>query len=322
MLKRWRVLVALGAFVACRHATESRHADVPEPNVLFADLRWLSELERRGRAAGSPEEREVDDWLAMRFAQLGLKPAGDGGTWFQKVPLRAGTESRNVVAWLRGTDPSARWILIGAHVDHLGSRAGVIYPGADDDASGVAAMLGVATAMAESDQSRASILFVGFGAEEEGLLGARWLATHPPKPLETCAAVINLDMIGRSPFLGAKRYEVPKALVGITTEPAVGVLDGAHGSVVLGVARAACAHANIKMYAAEDFPLLEEQVRCEAKNRSDDAPFSELGVPTLFFSTSLQDDYHRPTDTPDKIDPATLHKITRAVRLTAEDLAR
>jgi Zn-dependent M28 family amino/carboxypeptidase len=210
----------------------------------------------------------------------------------------------------------------GAHVDHLGVQARKIYPGADDNASGVAGMLGVATAMAGSDRPRAPILFVGFGAEEEGQVGSRWLAAHPPRPLASCAAAINIDMIGRSPFLGADRYDLPKALVGIAPGPAVGVLDGIHGSAVLGVARAACAKAGIKMYAAEDFPLLEEQIRDEATDRSDDAAFSDAGVSTLLFSTSLQDDYHQPTDTHDKIDPVTLHRITCAIRHTAEQLAR
>ena len=68
--------------------------------------------------------------------------------------------------------------------------------------------------------------------------------------------------------------------------------------------------------------MLEQRIRDEVRDRSDDAPFSEAGVPTLLFSTSLQDDYHRPTDAIEKIDPLALHKITRAIRFTAEQLAR
>jgi Zn-dependent M28 family amino/carboxypeptidase len=322
VLSRWHSAVALAALVACKHAPERRYTDVPRADALLADVRWISDLARRGRAAGGPEERETADWLANRFAKLGLTPAGDSGTWLQSVPMRAGTASQNVMAWLPGTEPGARWILVGAHVDHLGVHDGEVYPGADDNASGIAGMLGVATAMVESDRPRASILFVGFGAEEQGLVGSRWLAAHPPKPLETCAAVINIDMIGRSPFLGAEGYDLPKALVGIAPGPAVGVLDDSHASVVIDAARVASAQAGIRMFAAEDFPLLEQRIRDEARDRSDDAPFSEAGVPTLLFSTSLQDDYHRPTDAIEKIDPITLHKITRAIRFTAEQLAR
>jgi Zn-dependent M28 family amino/carboxypeptidase len=322
LLSSWRAAVALAALVTCKHAPQRRYTDVPRPETLLADVRWLSDLERRGRAAGSPEERETAGWLANRFAELGLTPAGDRGTWFQNVPIRGDVASQNVMAWLPGTDSRARWILVGAHVDHLGVHDGKVYPGADDNASGIAGMLGVATAMNDSDRPRASILFVGFGAEEQGLVGSRWLAAHPPKPLETCAAVINIDMIGRSPFLGAEGYALPKALVGIAPGPAVGVLDDSRGSVVLDAARVGCAQAEIKMHAAEDFPLLEQPIRDEAKDRSDDAPFSEAGVPTLLFSTSLQDDYHQSTDAIEKIDSITLHKITRAIRFTAERLAR
>ncbi len=290
--------------------------------ALVADIAWLADPAREGRRAGSRGEADADAWLAERFAKLGLVAAGDGGGWLQRVPMGADQHTANVIGWLPGRDPTAPWILVGAHVDHLGvDDRGQLYPGADDNASGVAAMLGVATALAASEQLRGGVLFVGFGGEEVGLLGSKWLAGHMPQPVERCAAVINLDMVGRSPFLGAREYAMPRMIAGIDNAPAVGVLDGESGSPLVAVAREACGEAGIRMYAAEDFPHLEASFREQAAGRSDDSSFSALHLPTLFFSTSLQDDYHQPTDTVDKIDGDTLRKITQAVRVVVRRLA-
>jgi len=289
--------------------------DVPPADALLADVAWLADPARAGRDAGSPGERAADDWVAQRFAQLGLEPGGDRGTWFQDVPFGDAT-TRNVLGWVRGSQPDAGWLIVAAHVDHLGAG----YPGADDNASGVAGMLGIAAAAARW-HPRHSILFVAFGAEERGLVGSRWLVAHPPRPAGLALA-INLDMIGRSPFLGAKEYALGKMLAGIAPGPGVGVLDSPRASQALAMARAACAQLGLAIHAAEDFPHLEPQIRELAADRSDDAPFAAAGIPTLFFSTSLQDDYHQPTDTVDKIDRATLHAITRAIWLTVQQVDR
>lgn len=290
------------------HVQDPPRVDVPTEAELLADVQWLASPERDGRLAGSDGERASFAWLEKRFRALGLDVT------MRRVPLAGPGETQDLVAVLPGNDPRAGWILVGAHVDHLGPG----YPGADDNASGVAAMLGVATAMAHSPRIGATVVFVGFGGEEQGLIGSRFLASDPPLPLARCTAMINLDMVGRSPFLGAGDYSIPKALAGIKNGPAVGILDDVPDSPLLATARKACA---ITTYAAEDFPTLSPRIRDEAKNRSDDSPFAEQGVHTLFFSTSLQDDYHQPTDTADKIDPVILRGVARCVRGTVESLA-
>ena len=302
----------------------ARHGQawLPTTRALVADIAWLADPAREGRRAGSRGEADADAWLAERFGKIGLVAEGDAGGWLQRVPMGPDQHTANVIGWLPGRDPTAPWILVGAHVDHLGvDDRGQLYPGADDNASGVAAMLGVATALAASEQLRGGVLFVGFGGEEVGLLGSKWLAGHLPQPAEHCAAVINLDMVGRSPFLGAREYAMPKVIAGIEVAPAVGVLDGESGSPLLAVAREACSKAGIRMYAAEDFPHLEASLREQAAGRSDDSSFSALHLPTLFFSTSLQDDYHQPTDTVEKIDGDTLRRITQAVRAVVRRVA-
>jgi hypothetical protein len=293
------------------------HGELPAADSLIADIEWLASPDRHGRRAGTADERAVDAWVASRFEALCLQPAGDGGSWFQQVS-GGSTTTANVLAWLPGTGDD--WVMLGAHVDHLGEDAAGYYPGADDNASGVAAMLGVAAALATSGPRPVGVLFVGFGGEEVGLVGSRWLAAHPSRPLDHCRGVINLDMVGRSPFLGAHEYALPKHLAGIGDGPAVGVLDDVPAQRLLALARRACAEAGITMYAAEDFKLIEGKIREAARGRSDDTPFAAVGVPTLFFSTSLQDDYHRRTDTVDKVDATTLRAIAVAVRLTIDSI--
>ena len=116
---------------------------------------------------------------------------------------RVETVTTNAIGYLAGSDPAAGYILISAHLDHLGVRDGVVYPGANDDASGTTAVMEIAHALAAGPQPRRGVLFVGFGSEEIGGLGSTWFAEHPPVPLEQIAANIAIEMIagGQDPKL-------------------------------------------------------------------------------------------------------------------------
>jgi len=212
----------------------------------------------------------------------------------------------NVVALLRGSDPQ-RWremIVVGAHYDHLGRgfpRAwtrscggvmpGVIFPGADDNASGVAGLLEVAEAFAGAPaRPPRSVLFVAFAAEESGLLGSRFFVEHPPVPLDDVVAMINLDMIGR--LRSAEGVEVQ----GTTTAPQFSSL---------------LARANI-----EGIKLTEPKTII---GDSDHEPFHVKGRPVLFFSTGLHAEYHCYTDTANRINAQGLAQVGRlAYRLVGE----
>src|SRR4029077_10487164 len=107
-------------------------------------------------------------------------------------------QGANVGARLIGTDPQRRdeWIIVSAHYDHLGVRGGVLYPGADDNASGVAMMLEVARAFVQApERPRRSVLFIGFDLEEVGLFGSRYFVEHPPVPLDRVKLFVTADMI-------------------------------------------------------------------------------------------------------------------------------
>lgn len=205
--------------------TSAQAADAcPVPAQLIGDLseplatvRYLSDDALDGRLAGSPGELCAGEYLAARFHDLGLGPAGVEGTYFQDVPLASVTNphapagtGRNVVARLNGADPALddEILIIGAHYDHLGMggfgsmEEGVraIHNGADDNASGTAALLEVARQMAErKDELKRDVIFMAFSAEERGLVGASNIVRRPPEGLvvEEIVAMVNMDMVGR-----------------------------------------------------------------------------------------------------------------------------
>lgn len=312
------MLVAL--LLACRDAAPGRPVDLsgamaarfsPPAEDLFAHARHLAAL--RGRGSGTADERAAADYVAARMAELGLAPAAPG--YLQPFPLAAGA-SQNVIGILAGDDDT-RHLVIGAHIDHLGLKDGVVHPGADDNASGVAVLLGVADAWRRAGfRPRHTIVFVGFGAEEVGLVGSTHYAEHPARPLDEMTAMVNLDMLGRPRFYDYRSMKLAKAVAGIADGPGLGLLAGG-SSELMAIGRCAALASKIPSYAPEDFPALRGLIDQATRNRGDFAPFASRGVPFLFFSTSEHDDYHRPTDTIETIDPAMVRTSAEAVWRTA-----
>jgi hypothetical protein len=189
-------------------------ADLPCPLALHAPkpiqvdedrirqhIAFLAGDKLAGRSgAGSQLAAE---YLKKEFQSLELQPLFDGD-FFQPVP---GSEKfgiaggRNVGALLPGSDPKLReeYIIIAAHYDHLGTRGGAIFPGADDNASGTAMMLEAARVLSQSPKKlKRSVMFVGFDLEERLLWGSRWFVAHSPVPQEQMKCLLVADMIGRS----------------------------------------------------------------------------------------------------------------------------
>lgn len=246
-----------------------------------------------GREAGSRGGRAAGNYLQGLFSKYGLKPAGDGGTFFQL--FHGG--SRNLLGILpgeKGAD-SGELIVVGAHYDHVGygSRSnsfgpfGYVHNGADDNASGTAALLEVVQALTEiKAKPKRSILFVLWDGEEKGLLGSKYWVEHPTVKWDRVRLYINLDMVGRLRPQGVEVY-------GTRTLPGL---------------RQAIARANM----ASDLKL---DFRWEMTDNSDHYTFYSRSIPTLMFHTGLHGEYHRPQDDAHLIN----HDGIQAVaRLTAE----
>jgi len=195
----------------------------PPPELGAGDMReWLAFLssdDMAGRANGSPELERAADWLAERYAELGLKPLPGQDDYFQEYELvdRQGNRHRvrNVLGWIEGADSALKdeYVLLSAHYDHVGLadepvEGDRVFNGADDNASGVALVLGVAAALRNEIHGddgagpKRSIVAAAWSGEELGLLGSKHYASEPVLPVEDLAVNLNFEMVGHTTNLG------------------------------------------------------------------------------------------------------------------------
>lgn len=194
--------------------------------------------------------------------------------------------SSNVVGVLRGSDPLLRdeYVVIGAHYDHVGIINGELHPGADDNASGVAALLELAESLAAAQyRPRRSILVIGWGAEELKMIGSSAFCRNPPINLENVVALINFDMIGRN-------------------DPEAVLLAAASDQLLSLASERAARHGFTRINDGDPKRHLDS---------TDTAPFYARNIPCLSFHTGLHQDYHTPHDTLDRLDT---DKVTRIAR--------
>ena len=231
------------------------------------------------------------------------------------------TEVRNVLATLPGVDPrlNREVVVVGAHFDHLGADDGEVYYGADDNASGTAGLLEVAEAFARNTQwPRRSVLFAGWDAEESGLLGSYYYVARPTYPLERTVAMFQMDMIGRDqevPDSRNRRYQGLEQQSAEQNRNSVNVLGYSRSSDLQDRVREANRRVGLELrFRYDDHPM-------NLIRRSDHWPFLAHGVPVALFHTGLHPDYHRTSDTVDKLNFAKMEKVTRLVYLTARSTA-
>jgi hypothetical protein len=239
----------------------------------------------------------------LDLAELTADPAVQRRASLAGVTLQLGggiteTEHRppNVVAMLPGSDPALRntYVVFSAHIDHTGicapGTADPICNGADDDASGTSAIMELAEAFAMLPVApKRSIIFLGVSGEEKGLLGSSYYADNPTVPIDSIVANVNIDMIGRN-------NPDSVVVIGKTYSTLGPLLEQVNSQ-----------HPELRMTTSDD--LWPEQ---RFFFRSDHFNFARREVPAIFFFTGVHEDYHRPSDTVDKID---LDKITRITRL-------
>jgi Zn-dependent M28 family amino/carboxypeptidase len=258
-----------------------------------------------GRDSGSDEERAVAVLLARTLSDLGIEGAFEDGGYCQPFTWRGGSD-QNVAGVLRRPGGGGRGpaVILGAHYDGQGrcGSNGEVCPSADDNASGVAALLEAARLLAARRSAlRGDVVIAFFGAEEQGIMGSTHFARHPPIPFGRVERMINLDMVGRQ-LLDGQLY---RFLV-CNDADAFGYVVGGPGREATEEAlERAAGRAGIGVYG------IPEGILVAAGFSSDSVPFS-AHVPTLFLSTSIHDDYHRPGDVTEKVD---LGQVARAVRL-------
>lgn len=310
----WRCWLFVGCLGILQ--AEDRPPRVPRPvrdsgqiiTITADDVRphvhALAQPDQRGRG---PEDREAArEYLLARYREYGLKPLF-GESYLQPLPAGRIGEAletfigANIGGYLPATDPTLRseWLIINAHYDHLGVRQGRVYPGADDNASGVAMLLETARQLSQAEvRPRRNIAFVAFDLEEQLLWGSRWFVAQPPFPLEQLKYCITADLLGRS--LGNLPFRAVFVMGSEHTPEVRELLAQSHPADEL-----------------EVLPLGADIVG----TRSDYGPFRDQRIPFLFFSTGEHPDYHTPRDTPDKIDYQKLAEISTLIARVTHELS-
>ena len=221
------------------------------------------------------------------------------------------TTCYNVGGILPGGDNSTEHIVVTAHLDHLGKRDSVIYYGADDDGSGCAAVMNLAAAFAEAKRQgvvlKRSILFLLFTGEEKGLLGSTYFTENTPIPMEQTVANLNMDMIGRVDTVSRKDNRYVYIIGSDKMSKDLHQLSESTNN--------ACCQINL------DYTYNDESHPMRLYYRSDHYSFVKKGVPAIFYFTGLHEDYHKPTDTADKLDYVKTASIAQLVFSTTWELA-
>jgi Zn-dependent M28 family amino/carboxypeptidase len=249
------------------------------------------------------------DYIAEQFKNVGLQPGSDDGSYFQTWNAVVGKEMvardiKNVIGVIPGTNPSysGESVVVGAHYDHLGlgwpdvreGNAGKIHYGADDNASGVAVMIELAKLMAETSKPDRTIIFVAFTGEENGLMGSRHYVQNMKKfPAEKIIGALNLDTVGR---LGANK---------------ILILNSQSASEWKHIAM------GIGHVTSIQYELISQEL-----DASDQVSFIDAGVPAIQIFAGANVDYHKPSDTPDKIDAEGMVKVAVFTKEAVEYLAK
>ncbi len=254
---------------------------------LMEAVTTLSDPKFEGRAAGSPGGLAARAWVLERFKGVGLQPVSGSYVFpftFTRLTMsgRVSGEGANVVGLCLGTDTKAPVFVVSAHYDHLGVRDGAVYQGADDDASGIAVMLAVAE-HCQRTPFRRTVVFAAFDAEEAGLQGAKVFVASPPLPRERIVLNVNLDMVSRN-----DKREI--------------FIAGTHHWPQLKAPLDAVARrAPITVLFGHDKPVAIAGGVDDWTNQSDHGPFHAAQIPFIYFGVEDHADYHKPTDTADKI---------------------
>ena len=264
---------------------------------LMRVVRTLASPDLQGRRTGSPGGLTARRFIRDAFQKMGLAPAAPDflqpfsfegasapGLRGRAAPSVRYDDAANVMAQVAGTRVDSRAIVVSAHYDHVGVRNGVVYPGADDNASGVAALMAIAGYVSQQPLEH-RIILVALDGEEFDLQGAKAFIKAPPVPVSAMALNINFDMVSRNDrreIYAAGTYHTP-SLAPIVEE----VRQRSTVTILLG----------------HDRPQSSRDEPEDWTPQSDHGEFHKAGVPFLYFGVENHPDYHRPTDTADKINP-------------------
>jgi Zn-dependent M28 family amino/carboxypeptidase len=273
---------ACAAVILLHAMSVAAQAPRVDEQQLVRDVNVLAADDMEGRLAGSPGGAKARDYVLRRFREAGVQPI-DGN---YERPFTFASRSKeprkgvNLIGTIRGSRSPAEFVVVTAHYDHIGVRNGQVFNGADDNATGVAALLAVAAHFSREAPEH-SLLIAALDAEEAGLHGAWDLVRNPPVPLASMAVDVNLDMLGRDAqnrlwATGTHQYPFLKPYLEHVAQPPV--------TLALG----------------HDVPGTKEE---DWTRDSDHYAFHQSGIPFVYFGVEDNEQHHKATD-----DAATIMK--------------
>jgi Zn-dependent M28 family amino/carboxypeptidase len=318
-------LLALG-FVSCNSAQSSFKAGKNMTRVDYANTITASDLKThlyqfaddkmQGRMTGSEGQKMGAAYLKNFYINQEI-PAPEGTNYYQEIPaeyfnLKSDSNaSENVVAFIKGSEKPDEVIIISAHYDHVGMKNGEIYNGADDDGSGTVSMLEIAqafqTAVKNGNGPKRSILFLHVTGEEIGLYGSKYYSENPLFPLANTVCDLNIDMVGRiDPDKGDNHNYIYLIGSDKLSQELHDVSENVNKT-----------YTNLEL----DYKFNDDNDPNRFYYRSDHYNFAKKNIPIIFYFNGVHEDYHKPTDTPDKIEYELMAKRAQLVFQTAWEIA-
>ena len=333
MKKVYSFLIILFFFSSIVFSQESKkYAETITIQDLKTHLKVLSSDSLEGRETGKKGQKMAANYIMNHFRNIGIPPYNKR-TYYQKFKVKSERhvckcedcdvdfiqrifkknkiiKGENVLGYIEGTDLKEELIVLTAHYDHLGKHENKIYNGADDDGSGTVALMEIAEAfmMAKKDGNgpRRSVLIMAVSGEEKGLLGSKYYADNPIYPLEKTVTNLNIDMIGRIDDWHENGDYVYLIGSNMLSDDLHNLSEEVNKK-----------HVNIEL----DYTYNKKDDPNRYYYRSDHYNFAKNNIPVIFYFNGIHEDYHKTTDTIEKIDFIKIKKISNLIFYTAWEIA-
>ncbi|SDW77627.1 M28 family metallopeptidase [Aequorivita viscosa] len=325
-MKLFFYLASAMLFLSCNSTSQTTsekssnldYANTITSQSLMEKLYVYAGDEMEGRMTGTSGQKKAVEYIRDFYMANGVASAFGGDNYYQEIPAsyfngRSNNKpSENVLAYIKGSEKPDELIVISAHLDHVGTDSdGNVFNGADDDGSGTVAMMEMAAAfqnaVKDGNGPKRSILFLHVTGEEIGLFGSAYYVENPVFPLGNTVANLNIDMIGR---IDPDKKDNPDYLYLIGSNMLSQELQDVSTEV------------NNKYINLElDYKFDDPNDPNRFYYRSDHYNFAKNNIPVIFYFNGVHEDYHKMTDTPDKIEYDLLAKRSKLIFLTAWELA-
>ncbi len=301
-----------------KNLTRIDYANTITSEDLSKHLYIFASDDMEGRMTGAEGQKKAAAYLKDFYIAEGIKAPLEDGDYYQEIPadyfkrMRKAKDSENVVAFIKGSEKPDEIIVLSAHYDHVGmDDDGNVYNGADDDGSGTVGMLEIAQAFQMAAKNghgpKRSILFLHVTGEEIGLYGSKFYTENPIFPLENTVCNLNTDMIGR---ISPEKVENPNYIYLIGSDRLSQELHDVSEAVNK-------EYINLEI----DYTFNDKNDPNRFYYRSDHYNFAKNNIPIIFYFNGVHEDYHKITDTADKIDYDLLAKRVQLIFQTTWEIA-